>query len=117
VKLKLDKHFGRSTVKLFHESGHDVATVRSQELQGATDEVLIEACQREQRCLVTLDSDFGNPLIFKPWEYPGIAVLRLPSKPSHEDLGLQDTNSGSRAGSDCRKTLDGPAGTGARVPT
>jgi len=88
VKLKLDEHFGHSTAKLFHESGHDVETVRSQQLRGAPDEDLIAACQAEHRCLITLDSDFGNPFIFKPWEYSGIAVLRLPSKPSHQDLAL-----------------------------
>ena len=45
-------------------------------------------CRREQRCLVTLDLDFSNPLRFKPWEYAGIAVLCLPAKPSHDDLLL-----------------------------
>ena len=30
--------------------------------------------------------DFANPLLFKPSEYAGIAVLRLPSKPSADDL-------------------------------
>ncbi len=43
-------------------------------------------CRHEGRCLVTLDMDFSNPLIFKPWEYAGIAVLRLPAKPSPSDL-------------------------------
>jgi hypothetical protein len=33
-----------------------------------------------------LDLDFGNPLLFKPSEYEGIVVLRLPPKPSHDDL-------------------------------
>jgi hypothetical protein len=30
--------------------------------------------------------DFANPLHFRPSEYSGIAVLRLPRKPSHADL-------------------------------
>ena len=47
---------------------------------------VIAACRRERRCWVTLDLDFGNPLLFKPSEYWGIAVLRLPSKPTHQDL-------------------------------
>jgi len=33
-----------------------------------------------------LDLDFGNPLLFHPARYAGIAVLRLPSRPSHQDL-------------------------------
>jgi hypothetical protein len=45
-------------------------------------------------------------LVFKPWEYAGIAVLRLPAKPSPDDLLLacrtlvqalgQDTIAGKR---------------------
>jgi hypothetical protein len=34
----------------------------------------------------TLDLEFGNPLLFKPSNYEGIAVLRLPSKPTPDDL-------------------------------
>jgi hypothetical protein len=30
--------------------------------------------------------DFANPLHFLPSNYSGIAVLRLPRKPSHADL-------------------------------
>jgi predicted nuclease of predicted toxin-antitoxin system len=55
-------------------------------LGGATDEELIETCRRERRGLVSLDLDFANPLRFQPSQYAGIAVLRLPSKPSATDL-------------------------------
>jgi len=55
-------------------------------LSGASDHDLIDACRREGRCLVTLDLDFSNPLVFKPWEYAGIAVLRLPSRSLDTDL-------------------------------
>jgi predicted nuclease of predicted toxin-antitoxin system len=43
-----------------------VETVHSQRLSGALDAEVIAICRREQRCLVTLDLDFGNPLLFKP---------------------------------------------------
>jgi hypothetical protein len=29
------------------------------------------------RCLVTLDLGFGNPLVYDPSEYAGIAVIRV----------------------------------------
>jgi hypothetical protein len=35
---------------------------------------------------VTLDLDFANPLDYRPSEYAGIAVLRLPKKATAEDL-------------------------------
>lgn len=35
---------------------------------------------------MTLDMDFGNPLRYRPRDYRGIVVLRLPAKPSAADL-------------------------------
>jgi hypothetical protein len=46
----------------------------------------MKVCRNEHRALVTLDMDFGNPLIFRPEDYFGIAVLRLTARPSHSDL-------------------------------
>lgn len=35
---------------------------------------------------MTLGLEFGNPLVFRPADYPGIAVLRLPPRPTPDDL-------------------------------
>jgi predicted nuclease of predicted toxin-antitoxin system len=78
VHLKLDENLGRRCLSLFQAAGHDTATVASEGLCSAPDAALIGICRDEQRCLVTLDLDFGNPLLFKPSDYSGIAVLRLP---------------------------------------
>ena len=85
MKLKLDENLGHATADLFRlgvrrGNGPGGGAFRSPR-RGH-----IAACQREERCLITLDSDFGNPLVFKPWEYFGIAVLHLPAKPSPHDL-------------------------------
>ena len=53
-----------------------------QKLCSASDRDLIEMCRGEGRCLVTLDMDFANPLVFPPDRYAGIAVIRLPAKPA-----------------------------------
>jgi uncharacterized protein DUF5615 len=55
VKLKLDENIGGAGAELLRTAGHDVSTVREQDLQGVVDEVLLEACTVEQRALITLD--------------------------------------------------------------
>lgn len=86
MKIKLDENLSRHCISLIAEAGHDAATVAAQELAGAADARLIDVCRVEDRCLLTLDLDFANPLRFPPNRYPGIAVLRLPAKPGYEDL-------------------------------
>jgi len=86
VRLKLDENLGHSCARLLREADHDVTTVVEEGLSSADDHRLIAACQTEQRCLVTLDLDFANPLTFTPSQYPGIAVFRLPRYPTLDDL-------------------------------
>ena len=86
MKVKLDENLARQVAELFRIHGHDVRTVPEEQLCAAADEDLIQTCRTEGRCLVSLDLDFGNPLLFKPNQFAGIAVLRLPRKPSPDDL-------------------------------
>jgi predicted nuclease of predicted toxin-antitoxin system len=57
MKLKLDENFGHRCVDVLSEAGHDVATVAGQQMSGAADEDVIQACHSESRCLVSLDLD------------------------------------------------------------
>ena len=86
MRLKLDENLGKQPLKLFLEAGHDVVTVKARQLSGVNDQKLIAVCKEEKRCLVTLDMGLGNPLVFPPEEYSGIAVLRLPARLSHMDI-------------------------------
>lgn len=92
MKLKLDENLGARGVEVLSQAGHDVLTVAEQGLCSTTDRTLIEVCRTEGRCLVTLDLDFANPLVFRPSEYAGIAVLRLPAKPGSQDLSGRNAN-------------------------
>lgn len=86
MRLKLDENLGVLVAELLREAGHDTATVPDQQMCSVGDVELITACRSERRCLVTLDLDFANPLVFPPSRYPGIAVLRLPPKPAPDDV-------------------------------
>ena len=86
MKLKLDESLGRRGRQMIAAAGHDVASVADRGLEGSLDSDLLEYCRAEGRCLVTLDLEFANPLVFLPSRYPGIAVLRIPQKASATDL-------------------------------
>jgi hypothetical protein len=75
VRFKLDENLSRSVAELFRAAGHDVATVREQQLHGAPDEDVFDASVREGRALVTLDRDLGQVLRFPPAKSSGIVVI------------------------------------------
>ncbi len=86
MRFKLDENFGRRTLGVFRELGHDVETVRDEGLQGCSDGDLFALCSQERRCLVTLDLDFADVIRFPPHVSAGIAVVRVPRNPSADLL-------------------------------
>ena len=86
MKLKLDENLGHSMGDPLRRAGHDVSTVPEQSLCGWPDVELIAICRGEKRCLVTLDIEFGNPLLFDPSLHFGIAVLRVSGRQSRAEL-------------------------------
>ncbi len=86
MRLKLDENLGKTASRLLRQAGHDMSSVPEQGLASASDRDIIEVCRRERRCLVSLDLDFSNPLIFSPSDYSGIAVLRLGRRPDQARL-------------------------------
>jgi predicted nuclease of predicted toxin-antitoxin system len=75
MKIKLDENLGSLGVSLLEADGHDVRTIAEQQMSGAKDERIYEACRDESRVLVTLDRDFGQTIRFPPEVTAGIVVL------------------------------------------
>lgn len=86
MKLKLDENLGSyRIIAWLRQAGHNVATVQGQGLSSTPDQEVIEVCRREGRCLVTADRGFGNRMRFNPSNYPGIVIIRLPSRSTFTD--------------------------------
>lgn len=86
MNIKLDENLGDISISSrLKFAGHNVATVRQQGLTSAPDTELIEICRQEERCLVTLDRGFGNRIQYKPKDYAGIVLIRLPPNASFAD--------------------------------
>ncbi|MEZ6233056.1 MAG: DUF5615 family PIN-like protein [Phycisphaerales bacterium] len=86
MNFKLDENLGQWAVELLASAGHDVSTVVEQGLSGGSDRPLAEHCARESRCLVTLDKEFANPLLYPPADFAGIVLLRYPDRGGRASL-------------------------------
>jgi predicted nuclease of predicted toxin-antitoxin system len=76
MKFKVDENLPLEVMELLRSFGHDAMTAIEQQLNGRSDSELAAACQRESRCLVTLDLDFSDIRTYPPQLYAGIIVLR-----------------------------------------
>jgi predicted nuclease of predicted toxin-antitoxin system len=86
VKVKLDENLGTRGAEILTVAGWDVATVVAEDLCSVADATLIEVCRVENRVLISLDTDFANTLRFRPSEYNGLIVLRLPEPLTNQSI-------------------------------
>ena len=80
MKVKLDENLGSLGGEFLRQHGIDVLTVADQGLLTSPDDRILSVCASEGRCLVTLDLDFSNPLQYRPGDYAGIVVVRIPGR-------------------------------------
>ena len=75
--FKIDENISNIVADFIREKGHDVHTVYDENLNGKPDQQIIAAAAKENRILLTLDSDFSNIRNYPPEKYAGIIFFRL----------------------------------------
>src|SRR4030067_738577 len=77
LKFKIDENLPVELIENLSDANHDAISVRDQRLKGTDDRILSRICKKEERILVTLDTDFSDVRTYPPDEYPGIIVIRV----------------------------------------
>ena len=76
MKFKLDENLPLEIADAFRDSGHEIDSVQSEGLGGASDLTILDRVQTENRILLTLDKGIADIRLFPPAQYPGIVLFR-----------------------------------------
>lgn len=85
MKIKLDENLPERLVAELRLLGHNVNTVRTEQLAGHRDDEVWQAAQRAGRFLITQDLDFSDLRRFTPGTHAGLLLVRL-APPGREAL-------------------------------
>ena len=77
VKILTDENISPKVVRHIRELGYDVLDIKEQKWHGKTDEAILNIAFKEQRFILTHDSDFGTLAINEGKEYYGLLYIRL----------------------------------------
>jgi len=77
LRFKTDENLHPEVAEILKQHGHDAVSVWDEDLRGASDLEVAEACRHERRVLLTLDIGFGDIRRYEPSSFPGIIVMRL----------------------------------------
>ncbi len=85
MRAKLDENMPVDAAYALMGAGWAVSTVHDEGLVGASDRVVMVACQAEDRVLFSLDLDFADIRLYPPEQHAGIVVLR-PAEPDRDSV-------------------------------
>ena len=85
MKIKLDENLPNRLVSVLSDFGHDVDTVRSEQLAGCDDHAVWNGAQSAGRFLITQDLDFSDVRRYVPGTHAGLLLVRL-AKPGRDVL-------------------------------
>jgi predicted nuclease of predicted toxin-antitoxin system len=76
VRFLIDNALSPEVARQLSAAGHDVVHVRDRGLQQASDAVIFELAQREERVVVSADTDFGTLLATYRQRSPSVVLFR-----------------------------------------
>jgi predicted nuclease of predicted toxin-antitoxin system len=76
MKFKLDENLPFEITDAFRDAGHEIDSVQSEGLTGATDLKILRQVQIENQILLTMDKGIADIRLFPPAQYPGIVLFR-----------------------------------------
>lgn len=76
MRLLLDQNLSPTLVDRLSSAGHDVVHVRALGMSTATDAQIMDRAERDQRVVVSADTDFGELLAVSNQSRPSVVLLR-----------------------------------------